>query len=43
MPVRIPGPTICGAWPKIFVQTRSQIGTTGGTTLERIACVTSRG
>ena len=38
----MPGPTTRGGRPKSLLQTRSQIGSSGGTTLEMIASVTSR-
>ena len=41
MPVRIPGPTTRGERPKSLVDTRSQIGSSGGTTLEIAMSVTS--
>ena len=41
MPVRVPGPTTSGADSKSLKQTRSQMGSRGGTTLEMIAWVTS--
>ncbi len=41
MPVRMPGPTISAGRSKSLEQTRSQIGSSGGTTLEMITSVTS--